>query len=245
MPDLRLGVRARDYVYALRHEARALLGPRTDPSRLLRGRDAPDAEPARGPVLLLPGIYETWRFLEPLGHHVAEAGHPVHVVPALGVNRRRVDDAARRVARYLENHDLTDVVLVAHSKGGLIGKTVMLGPSGGRVAGMVAVATPWEGSVYAGYFPPGSAVRHLAPSDRRLRRLARERAVNARIVAVAPAWDPHIPGSGALPGARRTVRLAGSGHFRVLDDADLLETVRSSVLELGDLGEPRDPPTPA
>ncbi|MFC7406968.1 esterase/lipase family protein [Georgenia alba] len=235
MSPLRLGVRTRDYAYALRHQARALLGPRTDPAGLLALPDAP-ATGHGAPVLLLPGIYETWRFLEPLARRLVAAGHPVHVVTTLGINRRPLDDAAARAADYLAEHDLTGVVLVAHSKGGLIGKALMLSPAGWRVAGMVAVATPWEGSGYARLFPPGSAVRHLSSRARRVRALSRERAVNARIVAVAPAWDPHVPGTGELPGALRCVRLAGSGHFRVLDDADLLAAVRSAVAELGHAG---------
>ncbi|PFG40391.1 hypothetical protein ATJ97_2919 [Georgenia soli] len=241
---LRPRVRAADYAYALRHEARALLGRRTDPARYLSppssardsspgGTDRPDRAAAHVPALLLPGVYETWRFLEPLAAHLATAGHPVHVLSTLGINRRPVTDAAARAAEYLDEHDLTGVVLVAHSKGGLIGKTLMLADDGARVAGMVAVATPWAGSPYARLFPPGSAVRHFSPRDRQVLALARERAVNARIVAVAPSWDPHIPGTGELAGARRNVRLAGAGHFRVLGDADLLAAVRSAVRELG------------
>ncbi|GAA4287144.1 alpha/beta hydrolase [Georgenia daeguensis] len=232
---LRLRTRAADYAYALRHEARAFLGPRTDPARYLPGGGwhRVDAAVPRAPVLLLPGVYETWRFLEPLAAHLAGAGHPVHVLSTLGVNRRPVLDAAARAGAYLTENDLSGVVLVAHSKGGLIGKTLMLGDGGARVAGMVAVATPWDGSVYARLFPPGSAVRHFSPRDRQILALARERGVNARIVAVAPAWDPHIPGTGELAGARRNVRLGGSGHFRVLDDAELREAVLAAVNELG------------
>ncbi|WP_179957329.1 lipase family protein [Georgenia yuyongxinii] len=225
---MRLRERAADYAFALRHEARALLR-RTDPHVYRRSA-------AAAAVLLLPGVFETWRFMEPLAARLAVDGHPVHVVSALGINRRRVLDGAERAARYLEEQDLTGVVLVAHSKGGLIGKTLMLADGGARVAGMVAVATPWEGSVYARLFPPGSAVRHFSPRDPHIVALGRARGVNDRIIAVAPAWDPHIPGTGALPGARRTVRLKGSGHFRVLDDADLVEAVRTAVTELGDEG---------
>lgn len=232
---LRLRARAADYAYALRHEARAFLGPRTDAARYLPGGEAHrvDAVTRRAPVLLLPGVYETWRFLEPLAAHLAGAGHPVHVLSTLGVNRRPVLDGAARAGGYLAEKELSGVVLVAHSKGGLIGKTLMLADGGARVAGMVAVATPWEGSVYARLFPPGSAVRHFSPRDRQILALARERDVNARIVTVAPAWDPHIPGTGELPGARRNVRLVGSGHFRVLDDAELRAAVLAAVDELG------------
>jgi alpha-beta hydrolase superfamily lysophospholipase len=189
-------------------------------------------------VLLLPGIYESWRFLEPLAAHLHAAGHPVHVVTALGLNGRDVLDGARRAARYLRAADLRDVVVVAHSKGGLIGKALMLqdrrgaGARGARVRGMVAVATPWSGSSYAAFFPPGSAVRHLAPRARDVLALARERAVDDRIVAIVPAWDPHIPSGSRLDGARRNVAVAATGHFRVLADPGVLAEVDRAVAEL-------------
>lgn len=232
--SLRLRLRAADYAYALRHQARALLGPRTDPARYAaRGRHGAGPTVERAPVLLLPGVYEPWRFLEPLAADLAADGHPVHVLSSLGINRRPVVHAAARAAQYLEEHDLTGVVLVAHSKGGLIGKTLMLDDDGARVAGMVAVATPWLGSPYAQLFLPGSAVRHFSPRNPHIRALARRRTVNERIISVAPSWDPHIPGTGELHGALRNVRLAGAGHFRVLGDEDLFAAVRSAVRELG------------
>ncbi|MGL1316129.1 esterase/lipase family protein, partial [Vibrio parahaemolyticus] len=69
------------------------------------------------PLVLLPGIYETWRFLQPLADALYARGHPVHVVAGLGSNRRPIAESARQVADLLVGRDLSDVVLVAHSKG--------------------------------------------------------------------------------------------------------------------------------
>lgn len=210
-----LGWWVRDYVYAVRGQWRALTG-----------RDGPDllADGEGTPIVLLPGIYETWRFLEPLARALHERGHPVHVVAELGDNRRPIAQQASRVAALLVARGLDDVVLVAHSKGGLIGKHVMaFDPAGARVRAMVAVATPFGGSRYSRLMPTPS-LRAFASGDATMRALAASAEVNARIVSVYGVFDPHIPEGSELAGARN-VRLAGGGHFRVLADPRVIAEV--------------------
>jgi pimeloyl-ACP methyl ester carboxylesterase len=210
---------ARDYAYALRGQWRALTG-RDGADRLSEGEGTP--------IVLLPGIYETWRFLEPLARALHERGHPVHVVDELGDNRRPIAEQASRVAALLLARGLDDVVLVAHSKGGLIGKHVMaFHPVGFRVRAMVAVATPFGGSRYSRLMPTPS-LRAFASGDATMRALAAAADANARIVSIYGAFDPHIPEGSELAGARN-VRLAEGGHFRVLADPRVIaEVVRAS-----------------
>ncbi|MFF1573116.1 esterase/lipase family protein [Leifsonia sp. NPDC058292] len=210
------GVWALDYLYVVRHQVRAAFS-RSDPDVLVAHGQGP-------PVVLLPGIYETWRFLLPLARHIHGLGHPVHVVAALGRNRTTIADGAALVAEYLEARQLHDVTIVAHSKGGLIAKHLMGLPGRGeRVRTTIAVSTPFAGSAYARFIPIRS-VRALAPSNTVMQQLARERAANERIVSVYGWFDPHIPGGCDLAGARN-VRLAVGGHFRILASKDLLEVV--------------------
>ncbi len=217
-----LAVRARhaawwaaDYAYAAARQVAGLLS-RTGPDTYTH------PEPARGPaVLLLPGVWETWRFLEPLARALHAHGHPVHVVAPFGLNRGSVPDMAELAAAHLRDADLHEVVIVAHSKGGLIGKSVM-GRTDvrDRVRGMVAVNTPFSGSPYARYLPVRS-VRAFLPDDEVLTALAAQRADHDRIISVATCYDPHIPNGSELPGAR-FVRLRTPGHFRSLTDPELL-----------------------
>lgn len=201
-----LGWWARDYAYALVWQARAFVS-RTDPHDFLSGH--------RSPIVVLPGVYETWRFLEPLIHRLHEDGHPVHVIDPLGRNDRKVPIAARLVADYLEANGLSEVVLLAHSKGGLVGKYVMsLGGGGARIAGMLAVAAPFSGSRYAKLMLVPS-LRIFVPDDPTILALTREAAVNPRIVSVYGRFDPHIPGGSRLEGAKN-VELDTGGHFRIL-----------------------------
>ena len=220
----RLGVRAADYAWAADRQARHLLCRATVPSAL------PTGPGGAAPVVLLPGIYETWEFLGPVASALARAGHPVHAVPALRHNARPVPESADVVAAHLERADLSGVVLVAHSKGGLIGKRVMLSPTGARVLGMVAVATPFSGSSWARYML-SRALRSFDPRDPVLLALAGELLVDDRITAVYPRFDPHIPETGRLPGARN-VELPLAGHFRPLGQRLLVETVVREVARL-------------
>lgn len=223
----RAGVVAADYEYAIRHQVRAEFD-RGTPEALV------EIDGDRAPVVLLPGIFETWRFLRPLARHVHESGHPVHVITALERNLGSIADGARTVAEYLERHDLRDVTIVAHSKGGLIAKQLLGIPEvTGRVRLLVAVCTPFSGSTLA-RFVPFQSVRSLQPSDEALRQLALASDANARIVSVSGWFDPHIPNGSALDGARN-VQLPVGGHFRILASAELFALIDDC------LGDPERP----
>ena len=218
-----------DYAYAGWRQARGLLS-RTSPDSYTR-----PAHPRRPPVLLLPGVWETWRFLEPLARGLFAGGHPVHVVAPFGLNRGSVPDMADLAAAQLRDADLRGVVLVAHSKGGLIGKSVMgRADVGDRVLGMVAINTPFSGSPYARLLPVRS-IRAFLPDDEVLTALAAQRADHGRIVSVATCFDPHIPTGSELPGARN-VRLATPGHFRSLTDPALLPLLERELDRLAARG---------
>lgn len=212
---------AQDYWYVVRVQVRAALDREGDEAYRV-------GEPGRSPVVLVPGVYEPWTFLRPLADALHRAGHPVHVLPALGYNRGPVPQAAAELRAVLESADLHDVVVVAHSKGGLIGKLAMLREDpDGRIRAMAAINTPFAGSVYARLVPV-RAVRAFVPSDPTLVALAAEREVNSRITSLYSPFDPHIPAGSVLVGATN-VALRTPGHFRVLEDPDLPAAVLAAI----------------
>ncbi|MFK3679154.1 esterase/lipase family protein [Microbacterium sp. NPDC090218] len=200
-----------DYAYAGYWQLRATFD-RTDPASFSTGTAAR--------IVVLPGVYETWKFLQPLVAAMHERGHSVHVVETLHRNRRPVVDMAQSVADFLDTHDLTDVILVAHSKGGLAGKLVMTGPAAARVRSMLAIATPFGGSRYARLMLTRT-LREFAPEDPAIVSLTRQLSVNERIVSIYADFDPHIPEGSELAGAKN-VRLDTGGHFRILANPRVL-----------------------
>lgn len=230
-----------DYMYAGRRQLAFLAGPWRIGTRPVppAWRTGSDELPE---VILLPGVYEHWTFLRPLGDALNAAGHRVGVVHGLGTNRRSIPDTSARLGRDLEKRPASPSgrVLVAHSKGGLIGKHLLVSsgaaaaaadaaasgedpadaaatsPTGNPLGllGLVAICTPFHGSKLAGLFIVPS-IRAFLPDDETIVSLGREQSVNGRIVSIFGRFDPHIPDGSALDGATN-VLVPTSGHFRVL-----------------------------
>lgn len=226
-----------DYSHAAQVQARSVF-------RRSAPRDFAAGDPGLPAVVLLPGVYETWLFLEPAAEGLRRAGYRVFTVPALGFNHRSVPESAARVRRRLvelgQTHGVEQCLLLAHSKGGLIGKHAMLDallppesalrPEGPEIRGMVAINTPFAGSVYARYLFP-RALRQFSPGDAVVLSLQAQVEANGRITSIFPEFDPHIPGGSALAGGTN-VRLPVSGHFRTLKDPLVLAAVSDAVATL-------------
>lgn len=222
---LNLSAWGRDYAYALRRQASGLLR-RPDP-RAYRQPESP-----RPPVLLLPGIYEAWAFMLPVANVLREQGYDVHAVVDLGYNGGNLEDMADLVDEYLRREGLTRCVLVAHSKGGLIGKLLLTRHAqSDLLLGLVTMNTPFEGSPLARALPL-PALRLFLPRSPELAELDAHREVDQRIVSIYGRFDPHIPGGSQLPGARN-VQLGTRGHFLPLGDARVHQAVLDGVQQLG------------
>lgn len=183
---------------------------------------------ASASVVLLPGIWEPHRYLRPLAASLHRAGHPVHPLESLGWNSADLDASAERVLDYLVRRDLRGAVLVAHSKGGLIGKHLLAHHNKGTVIrGLVAVNTPFTGSELARLLPLPT-IRVFLPHSPELTALTTRREVNQHIVSVYGLFDPHIPGGSHLEGARN-VQLGTRGHFLPLSDPRVHEAILEGI----------------
>lgn len=223
-------------------------------------------DPARPAVILLPGVYENWLFLEPVAQRLNVHGFRAFTIAALGFNRRPVADSAALVSHELAAlsalHGFSSCILVAHSKGGLIGKRLMLDaleaahtqspgqnlvpdagehlpvqPGTAAVLGMVAVATPFAGSAYARFLPARSMGDFL-PTDAVLLAMQARLDLNHKIVSICPEFDPHIPGGSTLAGAVN-IEIPVSGHFRSLSEPAGVAAVEQAVKGLAAQGEGR------
>ncbi len=202
----------------------------SEQARHLFRREFADGYPvgSRAPVLLVPGVYETWQFLRPVADRLHELGHPIHALPQLGYNRKTVTASAELAQRYLDALDLRGVILVAHSKGGLIGKHMMvMDDREGRIERLIAINTPFGGSMLARY-APNPALRAFSPADETVVSLAANLAANHRITSIYSRLDPLIPGGSRLEGATN-IELSMVGHFRPLASPQLFEAVEESI----------------
>jgi triacylglycerol lipase len=178
----------------------------------------------RSPVVLIPGVYESWRFMQPIAEYLFSTGHPVHVLDKLGYNTGAIPEMAAIVSDYLEETDLSDVIFVAHSKGGLIGKYALARPeTQRRVRHLIAINSPFSGSRYA-YLILLRSVWMFRPTGPIIQELTRNVLLNSKISSLYSAFDPHIPETSHLLGAENVV-LGTVGHFRPIADPRTYEVI--------------------
>lgn len=226
----RAGIVVRDWAHVGVRQVQTVWD-RTPPGRLLA---VPRSCPwGRVPVLLLPGVYEPWRYLLPLGRFLRDAGHPVYAVHELGWNIKTLEESADVVEAVVAHHGIERCVVVAHSKGGLTGLLAMARPGlSERIAGVVAVASPFSGSTRGVRIASWSHLREFAPTASGITAIGRMERAQRRVSSLMPAWDEMIPEGSELAGARNRP-LAASGHFLPLMDRRVWWTVHAEVHRWG------------
>ena len=75
----------RDYLYAAGRQLLSAVS-RTSPDDFLGGTGRP--------VVVIPGVYEDWRFMLPLVRRLHQEGHPVHVLTLLRRNGLAVPEGS-------------------------------------------------------------------------------------------------------------------------------------------------------
>jgi pimeloyl-ACP methyl ester carboxylesterase len=173
--------------------------------------------------------------MKPLSDMLYRHGYPVHVIAGLGYNTRQVPVMAYLVHRFVVTSGIQRAVVIAHSKGGLIGKYVLAHYNeDDRIRHLIAINTPFSGSVYADFAPVGH-VRIFSRRDATITRLRMNEIVNSRITSLYSKFDPTIPHSSYLEGATN-LTLDTIGHFHVVSSKrlhamvlDVLERVEASA----------------
>ena len=209
-----------DYFYMFRGQ----VGPvrrRRRPAHYLQGEGRD--------IVLIPGLYEKWHFLRPLGNYLSPKGFRVHVTPGLGRNRRPIAVQARRLHDYLVANNIRDAVIVAHSKGGLIGLHYLIHHNADhRVGKVIAIAAPFSGS-HIGRYARLRAIRELLPASDSIKAL-RSKKVYSRVVSIYPEYDNHVwhADGSFLDGAKNIVHPV-KGHHKILFDKALLDIVAQEL----------------
>ncbi len=204
------------------------------------------------PIILIPGVMNTWGTLRKLGDKISLVGHPVHIVRELGKNtdtvprsakilrrivlavipkhKREIQRRAKGVKEYLEKKDIKGAVLVAYSKGGLIGKYFLAHQnSDGRVLGMVSIATPYSGSGAAKLMPQ-KAFRELELDSKIIKDLRGHTEVNKKIISIYPSYDTHVwsPDKSRLDGAAENREIPIAGHS-IINNVQIQEAVLAAI----------------
>ena len=220
----KIGHWVHDYLYAARGTAYSFL-VRTPPAHYLGHRIK-----GKVPIILIPGLYTKWSFLKFFADSLSHLGHPIYVLDHLGYNSHSIDHSAKLVRELIEEQDLRSVIILAHSKGGLIGKYVLaFYNSGHRVKKVIAIASPFAGSHAARFFPLAS-FRELHPHSPMIAALKTEEAANRHIVSIFGVFDNHVwPEESCRLSGARNIQVGVHGHHRILFDHGVRRMIMDEV----------------
>jgi len=215
--------------------------------QLIRGNRAPhapaasSAEAGRPPVLLIHGYLATRGSLHLLGRHLADRGHIVFSYPlGFPVNLGDIRDSAGLIARKVESivaqTGVTEVDVVGHSLGGLVG-LYYLKRLGGRhrVRRLIMLGTPTQGTWSALFglvtAPLGRASLQLLPGSPFLRELGEMPLPRgADVVSIGAVRDWLAPVSTTVLDGVRHIALP-TGHSGLLVDAEVARVVADLLAE--------------
>lgn len=187
--------------------------------------------PGQAPIILIPGVRGRWAFLKPLGDYLSLLGHPVYIVPELGNNLADIPTTAAKVRAVINEAGLKDVILVGHSKGGLVGKYLLqFHNQDNRIKGLVSLGTPYSGTSLVKLFPH-PAYREMLPNSEIIRKLQGYREVNRSIISIAPVFDNHVwsEAGSFLEGAWDNIKVPVYGHHKLVFDKNVWEKIAESI----------------
>jgi triacylglycerol esterase/lipase EstA (alpha/beta hydrolase family) len=184
----------------------------------------------KNPIILIPGVFEKWHFLKVVADPLSLKGHPIYAVEHIGYNTKEIHRTAKLIRELIEEKNLRRVIIIAHSKGGLIGKYILaFHNQDERVEKVITIATPFQGSGIV-KFVPHRALKELSPESSVVQALSERKEVNHRIVSIFGIFDNHVwPESSCNLEGAKNIQVETYGHHRILFSAKVREIIMSEV----------------
>ena len=205
--------------------------PRMIAYRLLL-RDPPPA-PATMPILLVHGVLGNAGVWHPFARWLQARGvGPVYTIsygPPLASIDTFVQQVAAKIDAMRAATGAERVVVVAHSMGGLVMRAYLRDHGGSRIARLVTLGTPHEGSVHA-WIAAGACLAQMRPGNAWLAALGPPPADAPPIVSL---WSWHdsmvAPQTSSRIDFGDNVVLAGVAHNALLSDHGVFGRVLEQI----------------
>ena len=181
-----------------------------------------------GDVILIHGAHAQWVSLEKIASTVHEQGYRIHIVKKLGTNTKPVVAATDDVADYIKVNDLKDVIVIGHSKGGIVAINLLKDPTvAKRIKKVINIAGPLKGSLLAWVFP---STRELLPSSDLIKHYS-QGIDTKKIINLYPRIDNDIIPNKSLLGENCVNKqIDVFGHIRIVEARQTIDEIRSLLL---------------
>lgn len=187
----------------------------------------------KSPIILLTGLTLKWGFLKQLGDKLSYLGYPIYVVEKLGSNILTIPESAGYIKEIIDKNDLRNVIIIGHSKGGLVGKYLLVNNnSDNRIKKEIALAAPFLGTTLAAFIPVES-FKEVLPTSPVIKELNRHTDINKYIISIYPSFDNHIwPQGGSILQGARNIKMDVKGHHKIVFDKKTQEKIIDCIEKL-------------
>ncbi|QQS38405.1 hypothetical protein IPM62_03415 [Candidatus Woesebacteria bacterium] len=167
-------------------------------------------------ALIIPGFGGNWYCLKQIGDVLNRKGYKIIPVKNLVHGTLSIEESVNRVKNLIDKNDLKNFVIVAHSKGGIIAKELLLLPDyERRINKAICIAVPFGGSVFGKL--KVFNLEEIEPGSKLLVRQNAITSVNSKIVNIYPSLDNHvIPNKNLTIKGAINIKLDIVGHTRIL-----------------------------
>lgn len=180
----------------------------------------------KGNVILIHGLHERFIFLKKIGNLLNTKGFRVHVLKDIHTNVIPVRQSVLVLEQFVKSKDLQNIILVCHSKGGLVANYFFkTSKSANRVKKVITLATPYHGSLFAFPFD-----RDCVPNSEIIKLINSNSEDNQKIFNIYPRFDNHvIPNKNLILSGAHSYKIDIVGHTRILEAQQTLETISKII----------------
>lgn len=179
----------------------------------------------KGDVILIPGFNSTWVSLQTIADNLNKLGYRIHTIQEFNSNFLLIDKCVKILDKYIKDNDLKDVVLLSHSKGGIIAKRFMdTAKNGNKVRHSISIATPYNGTLF-GHLRALS-LKEFMPSNKVIKDVIGIKTNNHKIINLYAEFDNHIiPNKNAILSGARNIMVSVVGHTRILESQSTIQEI--------------------
>jgi triacylglycerol esterase/lipase EstA (alpha/beta hydrolase family) len=201
-------------------------------------QDPPPA-PSSAPILLIHGVLCNAGVWHPFKRWLEGRGiTPVYTLsygPPLASIELFAEQAAAKIDAIVADTGANKVIAVAHSMGGLVMRAYLRRFGGAKLARLVTIATPHEGSVLA-WIAFGQSIAQLRPRNPWLTELGTPD--GADLPPIVSLWSWHdsmvAPQTSSRVAFGENIEIAGVGHTALLRDREVFERVLAEITKARD-----------
>lgn len=192
----------------------------------------PPPAPSNLPIVLVHGVLCNAGVWIPMAQKLAGDGlAPVYALsygPPLGAMHEFVRQLVQRIDAALAATGASQVIVVAHSMGGLVVRAYLHAFGDSKIARVVTIGAPHHGSLYA-LVVPGVCMAQMRPGNPWLRALP----VAAAVPPMISLWSPHdsmvVPQTSSILAGATNVAFPGIGHNALLRDGAIYARVAAEI----------------